>query len=61
MPNTPSFWDKAINRARSIFARDENVLLLLIAAAILTYCLCLPNQISLELTGAKKLYDSLSY
>ena len=44
MPNTPSFWDKAINRARSIFARDENVLLLLIAAAILTYCLCLPNQ-----------------
>lgn len=23
--------------------------------------LCLPNQISLELTGAKKLYDSLSY
>lgn len=23
--------------------------------------LCLPNQVSLELTGAKKLYDSLSY
>jgi hypothetical protein len=23
--------------------------------------LCLPNQISLELTGAKKLYDSLNY
>lgn len=23
--------------------------------------LCLPNQISLELTGGKKLYDSLSY
>ncbi|MCL4471669.1 MAG: NusG domain II-containing protein [Gammaproteobacteria bacterium] len=23
--------------------------------------LCLPNQVSLELTGAKKLYDSLNY
>ena len=23
--------------------------------------LCLPNQVSLELTGAKKLYDSLTY
>lgn len=44
MTTPPSLLDKALTRARGIFARNTNVILLLVAAAILTYCLCLPNQ-----------------
>lgn len=44
MATPQPFAARALNTIRSLFSRDKNVLLLFIAAAALTYFLCLPNQ-----------------